>query len=103
MSEETMHNNELKAIIASAYYLATEARKAGLNEVSLMFRRVIADIDTLIKSKDLNEGACYKEILDCDLFKIMEILNKAPVANKLALQEIIDTLEDVGLDRKKSH
>jgi hypothetical protein len=95
-----MHNSELKAILASVCYLATESEKAGLNQVSGLFKRVVLDIDALMKNGGMGSGS---GLGDADLHHTMEILGKVNAKNKSALREIIDSLELLESMRQRAH
>lgn len=101
MSTKTTHHsgigedalNELKAIVASVYYLESESRKVGLHAVSLIFKRAIADIDEWIKNQEIEKKFYYSNLIDSDLYRILSLLDQFSKANKFNLKAIIKTIE----------
>jgi hypothetical protein len=88
-----MRNKELQAITASIYYLASEAEKADLPNVSTMLWNVIGEIDAFLKDPQAAQEDEPLEVVDSDLLSILHLLQKLPAENKLALAEILDVLD----------
>lgn len=95
--------DELKAIVASLYYLESEARKIGLNDVSLIFRKAIADIDVWLKKGHIEQTFYYENIIDSDLYRILRLLDYFSQSNRFDLQSIIKVIESYeSLEKNKS-
>jgi len=85
--------DELKAIIASLYYLESEAKRSGLAEISHIFRKAIADVESFLKGESLDKRFYKEKIIDSDLYRILKLLDEFSKENKFDLRAIVRTIE----------
>lgn len=78
---------EVRATIASLYYLAKEAEVAGLKELSNIILKSINDIDEWLNS---NNKIAFEMIAENDLFHLLEFMHK--FTNKEKFKIICDVL-----------
>lgn len=78
---------EVRATIASLYYLAKEAELAGLVEVSNIILSSINDVDTWLNK---NNKVAFEMIVENDLFHLLEFMHK--FTNKEKFKIICDVL-----------
>lgn len=93
MLDRQSQSDDLKGIVASLFYLESEARKAGYEELSLIFRKTISDMDMWINKRILDSSLYYHEIVDSDLYKILLLLEKFSIANRFDLKSIFNAIE----------
>lgn len=103
MLNTELQSTELKAIIASLYYLETEAKKAGFEEISLMFRKTISDVDKWISDRILDNSLQYRDVVDSDLYRILCLLEKFSIANRFDLKSIFDAIEGYDAIRNRAN
>lgn len=103
MLDTNLQSDDLKGIVASLFYLETEARKSGYEEISLMFRKTISDMDRWINEKVLDSSMYYRDMMDSDLYKILSLLEKFSIANRFDLKSIFSAIETYDAMRKRAN
>ena len=93
MSSDDYSIKDLKAIAASLCYLEAESRRVGLQEVSWIIKKAIADMDDFLKGKNIEKKLYYYRILDSDLYKIFTLLDKFSKQHKFDLRALIKSVE----------
>ncbi len=94
-------HHELKAIIASVYYLASEAQKSGFVEASILLKRTIADIEKWIKEGQLDPDCA--DVIDSDLYNIMMLIEKFSQIDKSSLNVIMSAINTFDANNKVAH
>jgi hypothetical protein len=94
---------ELKAMIASVYYLEGEADKTGLSPVACIFRNALADIEKWLKNDVFNPENYLSHLVDPELYKIFELFSKFRGTPKCDLQAIMNSIDGYDEIRNKSN
>ena len=96
-----MHE-DLKAIIASLYYLKTEAERIGLKEISLILKNVLTKIEIWLKGESSNDNYPL-DLIDSDLFKTLTLMTKLQKLNQSDLRGILNAIEMCDKARNLAH
>ncbi len=103
MLDRQLQSDDLKGIVASLFYLESEARKSGYQEISLIFRRTISDMDKWINKRMLDRSLYYSEMIDSDLYNILLLLEKVSIANRFDLKSFFKAIEAYETMRERAN
>jgi hypothetical protein len=93
MLKSQSQNEELKAIIASVFYLETEANRAGLQEIGFILKETLANIEKWLTETASGKGDGLSKFVDSDLYKILTLMNKFSKLYKTDLVAVLDAIE----------
>lgn len=99
MLDSLSQNEELKAIIASVFYLETEANRAGLQGIGLILRETLANIEKWLKDAASGKSDGLSKCIDSDLYKILVLMNKFSKLYKTDLVAVLDAIESYNASR----
>lgn len=86
---------DIKAILASVYYLCTEAEKAGLKPVNKLFIRLIADLEACLASSGFDSRDLLDDVVESDLYSILQILDRFSHVNQHEAKRIVAAVESL--------
>ncbi len=84
---------ELKAIIASLYYLENESAKLNFDEITIILKRAISEVDTFLQGHALNEDLFKKDLYNSELYKLLTVVNRFSTIGQKELGGLIKALE----------
>lgn len=90
---EKEENHELRAILASVYYLSNEAKNSKLETVKSILEKALIDIENWITNPNFNSASYISDIANSELYKILTLLNQFSATHKGDLLNIVKSIE----------
>ena len=92
--DKQLTDQNFTAIIALIFYLEQEAGSSGIEQLQAILRRTLREINMLISSGSSNSTPNYGRIIDCNFYRILNIINKFSDIKQFDLQELLLILAD---------